>query len=382
MKFKKIVEFIEDLFGECEKPIPLHAPVFCGNEKKYINECIDSTFVSSVGKYVDLFEKKVAGFTGSRYAVDTVNGTAALHVALLLAGVQRGDEVLTQAISFVATANAISYCNAKPVFLDSDRETLGLSPAALEAFLANNCVQKDDSQTYNKETGKRIAACVPMHVFGHPVKIDKIQAICNRYNVNLVEDAAESLGSLFHRTHTGTFGRLGVLSFNGNKTITTGGGGMILTNEERLGKLARHLTTAAKVPHPWERKHDYIGYNYRLPNINAALGCAQMEMLQLFLENKRELAAEYMDFFDTIGVRFFREPEGSRSNYWLNCILFEDLKERDRFLEYSHSHGVMTRPLWTLIPKLAIYKDCQNDGFENAEWLEERLVNIPSGIRL
>jgi len=380
--FKKIVEFIREIFGEHEKPIPLHAPVFCGNEKKYINECIDSTFVSSVGKYVDLFEEKVAGFTGAKYAIATVNGTAALHVALLLAGVQRGDEVLTQATSFVATANTISYCGARPVFLDSDRQTLGLSPDVLETFFADSCEQKDDGNIYNRETGKRISACVPMHVFGYPMQIERIRELCNRYPVALVEDAAESLGSFFRERHTGTFGTLGTLSFNGNKTITTGGGGMILTNEEVLGKLAKHLTTTAKVDHPWEYVHDHIGFNYRLPNINAALGCAQMEMLQGFLKKKRELAATYQDFFNTIGISFVGKAKEAKPNYWLNAILLKNIEERNDFLAYSNGHGVMTRPLWTLTPKLPMYADCQTDGLTHARWLEERLVNIPSGIRL
>jgi len=377
--FKEIVEFIKDIFGEHKNPIPLHAPVFCGNEKKYINECIDSTFVSSVGEFVDLFEEKVAEFTGAKYAVATVNGTAALHVALLLAGVQRGDEVLTQATSFVATANTISYCGASPVFLDSDRQTLGLSPDALEAFFYDNCDQKDDGHIYNRKTGKRISACVPMHVFGYPMQIERVGELCNRSNVALVEDAAESLGSFFQGRHTGTFGRLGNLSFNGNKTNTTGGGGMILTNEEALGKLAKHLTTTAKVDHPWQYAHDHIGFNYRLPNINAALGCAQMEMLQGFLKKKRELAATYQDFFDSIGISFVGEAKGAKSNYWLNAILFKDIDQRNGFLEYSNAHGVMTRPLWNLTPKLPMYSDCQADELTHARWLEERLVNIPGG---
>ncbi|MBW1910699.1 MAG: LegC family aminotransferase [Deltaproteobacteria bacterium] len=381
MKFKEIVDFIEDLFGECEKPIPLHSPIFCGNEKKYINECIDSTFVSSTGEFVDRFEEMVASFTGAGYAVSTVNGTAALHMALMLAGVKRGDNVLTQAVTFVATTNAITYCGAHPVFLDSDRDTLGLSPEALEAFLAEYCEKRDDGFTYDREMGRRITACVAMHVFGHPVRIEEIKSVCERYNIALVEDAAESLGSFFKGRHTGTFGNLGILSFNGNKTITTGGGGMLLTDNAELAKKAKHLTTTAKVSHPWELSHDSIGYNYRLPNINAALGCAQMEMLPLFLEKKRELSIRYKKFFESLGVPFVSEPVECRSNYWLNAIILDGVRERNEFLEYVNNNGVIvTRPLWTLMNKLPMYAGCKTDGLENARWLEERIVNIPSGV--
>lgn len=375
-----IVEFIKSIFQNTDF-VPLHEPCFLGKEKQYVLDCIDSTFVSSVGKYVDLFEQKVAEYTDVKYAIATVNGTAALHMALLLAGVQRGDEVLTQAISFVATANAIRYCGAQPVFLDSDRSTLGLSPGALEQFLMNNCDQKDDGYTYNQKTGNRIAACVPVHVLGHPAKIDQIENLCDKYRITLIEDAAESVGSLYKDRHTGSFGKLGILSFNGNKTITTGSGGMILTNDKVLAQKAKHLTTTAKVPHPWEYTHDYIGYNYRLANINAALGCAQIDMLSQFLKNKRELASMYQDFFKSLGVLFITDPENSRSNYWLNAIVLDDLNERNSFLEFSNTNGVMTRPIWTLLPKLPMYAHCQTDGLENARWLEERLVKIPSSVR-
>ena len=285
--FKKIISFIRKYFDQEAGPIPLHEPVFIGKEKDYVIDCIESTFVSSVGKYVDEFERKVSEYTGAKYAVATVNGTAALHIALLLAQVKPGDEVITQAVSFIANANAIRYCGADPVFLDSHRSNLGLSPEAMEAFLKTHCVQKDDGFTYNKTSGKKIAACVPVHVFGHPVQIDQIKTLCEMHNIALVEDAAESIGSYFDGKHTGTFGQIGVLSFNGNKTITTGGGGIIITDDDEMGKLAKHLTTTAKVDHPWEYLHDAIGFNYRLPNINAALGCAQMETLPLLLEKKK-----------------------------------------------------------------------------------------------
>ena len=375
-----IVEFIKGIFQNNDF-VPLHEPCFLGKEKQYVLDCIDSTFVSSVGEYVDLFEQKVAEYTDVKYAIATTNGTAALHMALLLAGVQRGDEVLTQAISFVATANAVRYCGAQPIFLDSDRSTLGLSTDALEAFLIAHCDQNNDGYAYNKKTGKRISACVPVHVFGHPVKIDQIKTLCDKYNITLIEDAAESLGSLYKSRHTGNFGKLAILSFNGNKTITTGAGGMILTGDENLAQMAKHLTTTAKVPHPWEYTHDYIGFNYRIANINAALGCAQIDMLSRFLESKHELALTYQDFFESMEILFVKEPEDSRSNYWLNAILFNDLNERNAFLECSNANGVMTRPMWTLLPKLPMYTHCQTDELVNACWLEERLVKIPSSVR-
>jgi perosamine synthetase len=380
--YAKIISFIRELFGKNTGVIPLHEPVFIGKEKDYLLDCIDSTFVSSAGKYVDDFEQKVAEYLRVKYAVATVNGTAALHIALLLAQVKPGDEVLTQAVSFVATANAITYCGASPVFLDSDRRTLSLNPEALKDFLDTYCVRKDNGLTYNKMTGKRIAACVPVHVFGHPAQIDRLKTICESYNIILIEDAAEAIGSYFQGKHAGTLGKLGILSFNGNKTITAGGGGMILTDDDELGKMGKHLTTTAKVDHPWEYVHDYVGFNYRLPNINAALGCAQMETLPLLLEKKREIAKAYRNFFGNIGIQFITESEGCRSNYWLNAILFNDLKERNEFLEHSNANGVMTRPLWRLIPNLPMYAHCQTDDLATSRWLEERLVNIPSSAKI
>lgn len=380
-QFDNILKFIRTIFPDNDF-IPLHAPIFKGREKEYVLECIDSTYVSSVGKFVDRFERMMEDYTGARFAVATVNGTAALHLALLIAGVKPGDEVITQAVSFVATANAIAYCSAHPVFLDSDRETLGLSPVAMEAFIHEHCTKKSDGYTYNKDTGRKIAACVPMHVFGHPVEIDKIESLCEGNGIILVEDAAESIGSLYRGRHTGTFGKLGVLSFNGNKIITTGGGGMILTNDENLGRKAKHLSTTAKIPHSWEFVHDHIGFNYRLPNINAALGCAQMESLPSFIDKKRELASMYQEFFDTIGMLYISEPKECRSNYWLNTILLNDKAQKDTFLEHSNANGVMTRPLWTLLPRLQMYKECYCDNLKNATWLEERLVCLPSSVRI
>jgi len=377
--FERIVSFIRELYAESYNAIPLHAPVFSGKEKEFLLDCIDSTFVSSVGKYVDQFESMVAEYTGVRYAVAVVNGTAALHLALILAGVEPGDLVITQAVSFIATANAISYCGAEPVFLDSDGKTLGLSAIALEAFLDEKCFVRD-GKTYESSTLRRVAACVPMHTLGHPVQLKEILDTCNRFFIPVVEDAAESIGSFYHGAHTGTFGKLGILSFNGNKTITTGGGGMILTDNDVLGKMAKHLSTTAKIPHPWEFVHDHIGFNYRLPNINAALGCAQMELLPEYLEKKRKLAEKYNSFFKTLNIPFMTEPQGCRSNYWLNAILLKDRNDRDAFLEYSNANKAMTRPLWTPLPRLKMFEHCYNDGFPNAQFLEDRIVCIPSSI--
>lgn len=376
---QKITNFIKELYGN-PNFVPLHAPVFCGNEKKYLEECIDTTFVSSVGKFVDTFELKIAEYTGSKYAVACVSGTNALHISLILAGIQREDEVITQPVTFVATPNAISYTGAKPIFLDVDKETMGLSASRVEEFLLKFGEIRKDGFTYNKSTGKRIFACIPMHTFGHPVKLKELVSICAKYNIQLIEDAAESLGSKYYGTHTGTTGKLGILSFNGNKVITTGGGGMILTNDEKLAKLAKHITTQAKVPHPYEFVHDHIGYNYRMPNINAAIGCAQLEKLPEFLNKKRQLSQEYKNFFSTIGIRMFTEPEGCLSNYWLNVIFFNNRRERDQFLEFSNKNGVMTRPTWCLMNKLDMFKDCQTDDLTNSQWFEDRAVNIPSSV--
>lgn len=378
--YRKITDFIHDLYGAPE--VPLHAPCFIGNEKKYLAECVDTTFVSSVGQFVDRFEEKMAQYTGAARAVTCVNGTNALHLALLLVGVARGDEVLTQALTFIATCNAIRYIDAHPVFLDVDQSTMGLSPDAMRDWLFRNAEMKD-SQCFNKNTQRRIKACVPMHTFGHPARIDEIAAVCEEYHIELVEDAAESLGSLYKGQHTGLFGRVGVISFNGNKTITTGGGGMLLLNNEELGAQAKHLTTQAKVPHRWEFIHDRVGYNYRMPNINAALGCAQLEHLEEFVLNKRETAEKYHAFFATIDdMDYFLEPENCRSNYWLNTILLKDRQAQQDFLQYTNAHGIMTRPAWQLMNRLEMFKGCETDGLKHTQWLEERIVNIPSSVNL
>ena len=375
-----VINFIKSIY-KTEKFIPLHEPRFVGNEKKYLSECIDSTFVSSIGKFVDELEEKIAKYTGSKYVVATSNGTSALHISLLLADVDKNSEVITQPLTFVATCNAISYCKAKPIFIDVDRDTMGLSPSALRYFLENNTTVKN-KQCINNKTSKVIKACLPMHSYGHPCRIDKIKEICDEYCIFLIEDAAESIGSLYKYKHTGTFGQIGTISFNGNKIITAGGGGCIITNDKVLAKKAKHLTTTAKVPHKWDFNHDMVGYNYRMPNLNAALLVAQLERLNDFITNKRNLANMYENFFKSMDYNFFKEPKDSRSNYWLNSIILKDKTQRDKFLEETNSNGVMTRPVWTLMNKLPMFKGAQCDDLKNSKWLEERVVNIPSSVTL
>ncbi|KPN17063.1 aminotransferase DegT [Xanthomonas sp. Mitacek01] len=369
--------FVRGIFGN--DYIPLHRPVFEGNERQYLVDCIDSNFVSSVGEKVTEFEHQIAAFTGARYAVATVNGTAALHTALQLVGVEPGTEVISQALTFIATCNALSYAGAIPVFVDADRDTLGMSSAALRRFLDEHAEMRDGF-AWNKTSGRRITACVPMHTFGLPCRIEEIVAICDEYNIAVVEDAAESLGSYVGERHTGTFGRVATLSFNGNKVITTGGGGMIITDDEELAKRAKHLTTTAKMPHAYEFVHDEIGYNYRMPNLNAALGCAQMELLPKMLEIKAEVAARYREFCAQQGTRFVDAPEGTTSNFWLNAVVLDSAADRDAFLEYTNAQGVMTRPVWRLMSRLEMFKDCQHDGLDNSRWLEDRVVNLPSSV--
>lgn len=379
--YNNVIDFIRQTFLQPEGVVPLHAPCFIGNEKEYLNECIDSTFVSSVGKFVDRFEEMVAEYTGAKKAVVCVNGTNALHMAMLLAGVEQNDEVITQPLTFIATANAISYIGAHAVFLDVDLDTMGLSSVKVREWLEENAEVKG-GECFNKKTGRRIKACIPMHTFGHPVHLDELVEVCKDYHLDLLEDAAESMGSFYKGKHTGTFGKIGAISFNGNKTITTGGGGMLLFQDEELGKYAKYITTQAKVPHRWEFVHDHIGYNYRMPNINAALGCAQMEHLQEFVDNKRELAQKYAVYFKNTDIAFFTEPAECKSNYWLNVVLLKDKNARDRFLEETNDAGVMTRPVWQLMNRLPMFKDCQCGDLNNAEWFEARVVNIPSSVRL
>ena len=379
--YSKIIGFIKEVFGNQEFT-PLAVPVFAGNEKKYLEECIDTTFVSSVGKFVDRFEKDMAEYAQCNRAVVCVSGTNALHMAMMLVGVERDDEVLTQALTFIATCNAISYIGAHPVFIDVDKSTMGLSPDALKGWLVKN-VEVKNGQCYNKSTGRRVKACVPMHTFGHPARIEEIAHICEEYHIELVEDAAESIGSLYKGKHTGTFGKVGAISFNGNKTITTGGGGMMLFNDEELAAHAKHITTQAKVPHRWEFRHDHIGYNYRMPNINAALGCAQLENLDKFIASKRQLALEYAEYFKNVeDVQFFTEPKDTFSNYWLQAVILKDKDAQQAFLQQSNDKGVMTRPIWELMNRLPMFEHCENDGLKNTIWFADRVVNIPSSVRL
>ena len=380
MTSQDIVEFIKSLYPEYGEHIPLHAPVFLGNEKKYLNDCIDTTFVSSVGQYVEHMERMVAEYTGAARAVVCVNGTNALYMSLLLCGVEQGDEVITQPLTFIATANAISYLNACPVFCDVDEDTMGLSPTAVRHWLEKNAEIRKGT-CVNKNTGRKISAVVPMHTFGHSVHLDGFVTLCEEWELALVEDAAESIGSFYKGKHTGLFGRVAALSFNGNKTITTGGGGMLLFMNEELGETAKHLTTQAKIPHRWEFKHDAVGFNYRMPNINAALGCAQMENIERILENKRKTAMAYKDFFAGSEIKFFDEPKDCKSNFWLNAVLLPTKEAQLKFLEETNEAGVQTRPIWELMNRLVMFKDCQRGDLTNAEMFADRVVNIPSGYR-
>jgi aminotransferase in exopolysaccharide biosynthesis len=379
-KQSEIIAFIKSLYPT-EIPVPLHAPRFTGNEKKYLAECIDTTYVSYVGKFVTDFEEHVKRVTGARHAVAMVNGTAALQMMLMAAGVCLGQEVITQALTFAATAAGIKHAGAEPAFVDVDRETMGMSPESLRHYL-DTYGEKRSGGIYNRSNGRRIAAVMPMHTFGHPVRIAEILEVCEAYGVQVLEDAAESLGSYYDGKHTGAFGRAAILSFNGNKPVTTGGGGMLVTSDDAIAERARHISTTAKLKHRWEFVHNEVGYNLRMPNVNAAIGCAQMEYLEDILANKRQTAALYADFFKSQGVQFFVEPSGTRSNYWLNVIILKDRAERESFLQYSNDNGVQTRPVWTLLTKLEPYAQCSRIPVPNAEWLEDRVVNIPSSVRL
>lgn len=382
---ERVVGAIRSVVGSKEeKPVALHEPHFNGNEWLYLKECLDSTFVSSVGKFVDRFESDLANFTGAKHAVVVVNGTAALHVALKLAGVKAGDEVLLPTLTFVATANAVTYCNATPHFVDSEACTLGVDAAKLRDHLTCHTEQRS-GQCINLTTGQVIRALVPMHTFGHPADIDALRALAHDFNLVIVEDAAESLGSTYHGQHTGTFGLMGTLSFNGNKTITTGGGGAILTNDATLARHAKHLTTTAKLPHAWEYRHDEIGYNYRLPNLNAALGCAQLEQLPAILIAKRKLLSRYQTAFaNERGVNLVTEPEHCRSNYWLQTLLLDEehADQRDQILAATNAASYMTRPAWTPMHKLAQFKNSPHMDLTMAQSLSQRLINIPSSPSL
>ncbi len=377
--FKETISFIQNIYKSNDF-IPLHVPTFGGNEKKYLNATIDSTFVSSVGAYVDQFEEMMCVISKTKKAVAVVNGTAGIQIALRLVGVKAGDEVITQALTFVATANAIAYNGASPIFLDVDIDTMGLSPNAAAEFLKEFGDLREDG-CYNKKSGKKISACLPMHTFGFPVHLDELKNICDKWNIPIVEDAAESLGSEYKNKPTGSIGKIGVFSFNGNKIVTCGGGGAIVTNDEQLGIKGKYLATTAKVPHSYEFFHDELGFNFRMPNLNAALACAQLEQLDLFLANKRELALEYKSFFDASAINFRTETPNTKVNYWLMCVELENQKERDLFLSETNNAKVMTRPIWQLMYRLPMYANCQRDEQLNAKFLEERIVNIPSSVR-
>jgi perosamine synthetase len=376
--FDRFVRRVRELYG-ADGFVALHEPRFWGNEKRYVDDAIDSTFVSSTGQYVVRFEQMLAAATGSRFAVAAVNGTSALHVSLVLSGVRARDLVLTQALTFVATCNAIRYCSADPVFVDVDEHRLGLSPTALAAWLDAHTEQRG-GECYHRRSGRRVSACVPMHTFGFVADVAAIEALCRPRGIVVVEDAAESLGSYSGDVHTGTIGTFGTLSFNGNKVVTTGGGGAILTQDEALAKHAKHITTTAKLAHAWEFHHDEVAFNYRMPNLNAALGCAQLEQLAGFIERKRWLADQYREFFADTPLQFLTEPAGTRSNYWLNAVRCRDRAERDRMLEHCNANGVMTRPAWTLMHELPMFKDCERGPLAVSESLAATVVNIPSSV--
>ncbi|USD60253.1 LegC family aminotransferase [Vibrio sp. SCSIO 43140] len=376
MKVTSIIEFVRETY-KTDEFIPLHAPTFDGNEKAYVMETIDSTFVSSVGKFVDDFERKIEAYTGSTKAVATVNGTAALHAALYMADVQRGDLVITQALTFVATCNALYHMGAEPIFLDVSPVSLGLCPKAVDAFLEENA-DVTEAGCIHKKTGRRIKAVVPMHTFGHPVELDELVAVSLKWNITLVEDAAESLGSFYKGKHTGTVGDFGAVSFNGNKIITTGGGGMVLCKTQELGARTKHVTTTAKVPHPYEFFHDEPGFNYRMPNLNAALGCAQMEVIEQYLKKKRLLAESYKAFFNGTDFKFVTEPEYAQSNYWLNAVICPDKESREEMLAGTNSSGVMTRPIWQLMHRLPMFENAIRDDLTYSKYIETHLINLPS----
>ncbi|HHZ5808985.1 TPA: LegC family aminotransferase [Escherichia coli] len=376
MNIKSIIEFVRDVY-KTDEFIPLHAPVFNGNEKKYVLDTLDSTFVSSVGKYVDDFERKMESYTGTARAVATVNGTAALSAALYLAGVKRGDLVITQALTFIATCTALYHLGAEPVFTDVSPVSMGLCPVALDNWLSEN-TELTEKGCVHRKTQQVVRAVVPMHTFGHPVELDELITVCQKWHIVLVEDAAESLGSFYKGKHTGTLGDYGALSFNGNKIITTGGGGMVLCRSSEAGVRAKHVTTTAKVPHPYEFYHDEPGFNYRMPNLNAALGCGQMERLDSFLKQKRELAQRYEAFFAGSEFRFVKEPEYAQSNFWLNAIICENMDARDAMLVQMNEAKVMVRPIWKLMHRLPMFEHAMRDDLKNSEQIEARLINIPS----
>lgn len=379
--FEALAALIKGLYPN-ENPVPLHAPRMLGAEKSYLNQCIDSTFVSYVGPLVKQFEERIAKFTGASYAVATASGTSALHLALLLAGVRPGDEVILPSLTFVAAANAVSYCGAHCIFLDVDESSLGIAPERLESFLRDHSVLSPGGECLNRQSGRRISVCMPVHILGHPARTSDILSICQKYHLQMIEDASEALGSYESGRHCGTLGNLGVLSFNGNKVLTTGGGGMILTNDSHLAMRATHLSTTAKRPHSYKFFHDEVGFNYRMPNLNAALGCAQAEKLEQALSNKRETAEMYRRFFNEHDVRFVGEREGCTSNFWLNAIMLKSEGERDELLEYGNANGIQMRPMWEALHSLPMYRSCQRDSLEVTTDIVARTVCLPSSVRV
>lgn len=375
--YKKLTKFVREYY-KTKEFIPLHSPSFGGNEEEYVNNTLKSTFVSSVGKYVDQFEQKIEVFTGIPKAIATVNGTAALHTSLYMAGVKSGDLVITQALTFVATCNALYHMGAEPVFVDVSKVSLGLCPVALDNYLEDNAFINNDGFSQHKLTQQVFRAVVPMHTFGHPVELDELMIVCTKWGIALIEDAAESLGSFYKGRHTGTFGSFGAISFNGNKVITTGGGGVVLCKSLNDGMHVKHLTTTAKVPHSYEFFHDEPGFNYRLPNLNAALGCAQMELLPKFLEKKRELALRYKNLFKGLDYEFIAEPNYAKSNYWLNAIICPDVIRRDALIKETNANGIMTRPIWKLMQRLPMFESAFRGSLENSKYFESRVINIPS----
>lgn len=381
---EEITSVLKTVLRKGSEPVALHEPLFEGREREYIKECFDSGYVSSVGSYVNQFETDLSRFTGAVFAGAVVNGTSALQICLKLAGVKPGDEVLIPALTFVATANAVCYCDAVPHLVDSDMDSLGVDADKLDSYL-KEAAEMRNGTCHNKRTGRPIRALVVMHTFGHPVHLDRILQVCGNYKLKLIEDAAESLGSYYKNIHTGKFGKLAALSFNGNKIVTTGGGGAILTDDEALYQEAKHLTTTAKLPHRWAFIHDEVGYNYRMPNLNAALGCAQLEQIEKFLRLKRALAEEYKKAFTSIpGIRFFTEPSYAKSNYWLNTLILseENAPLRDSILEETNCQGIQTRPVWTLMSRLPMFRNCPRMNLSTAESLERRIINIPSSAKL
>lgn len=376
---EEIISYIKSLYPEME-PVLLHCPQFLGNEKKYLNECIDTKFVSYVSHFVTDMEEQVKKLTGANYAVAMVNGTEALHIAIVSAGISPGEEIITQSLTFAATSAAIVHSGALPVYIDVDKDTMGMSPVALKKYLESNTEQKN-GKCYNKKSGKIISACIPMHTFGHPCRIDEIAILCKEYNIILIEDSAESIGSTYKGKHTGTFGKVGIVSFNGNKCVTTGAGGMLITDDEAVAARAKYISTTAKRPSKWEFFHTEAGYNLRMPGTCAAIGAAQLEYFDKTLENKRETAVLYQQFFAERGIECIKEPDNARSNYWLNAIVLKDRVEREEFLEYANANGVQCRPIWTLMHKMPPYENYERTELPNSEWLEDRIVNIPSSVR-